>query len=277
MYKREWTKELERKAREEVNEVPEKKEQDVKHITDWLLSQPYLNPRTDREWILNYLRGCKFNVQKTKEKLKYLYATKPITPELYSNRDPLQPELQQILNKCIILPHSTKNEELMIVRWDDSDVSKLSLVNLFKLAFMFMELTLMESSSYLIYGYHLMIDFKGFPLSYVRQVSPLFVKKTVYMLVKAYPTRIKGIYLFNTSWFFPILFGMCKPFLSNKILQRVKIYDNFDLAELTKYVSIENVPKEYGGKSESVSDIGARWKLHIENHREWFLEEETTK
>ncbi|KAK4880034.1 hypothetical protein RN001_008180 [Aquatica leii] len=274
MYKREWTKELELKALDEVYEVTNKKEQDINHIRKWLLLEPNIRARSDREWILNFLRGCKFNIPKTQEKLKYLHMVKTTLPEFYSNRDPLLPEMQELLNRCILLPHSTKNEELMIVRWCNVDTKRVSLINIFKVAFMFLDVAMIESSSLLVLGYHIMVDLKYFPLSLIKQMSPSVLKKIFCTFLKAYPIRIKGIYIFNVFPFFSTIYNIVAPLFGEKMVGRMKVYDHFDIEELCKYISISSVPKEYQGTSDSIDEIGERWKLHLKSYREWFLEDE---
>lgn len=51
----------------------------------------------DDQFILTYLRGCKFSLEKTKEKLDMYYTMRTLLPEYFKNRDPLQPEIQKIL------------------------------------------------------------------------------------------------------------------------------------------------------------------------------------
>lgn len=51
----------------------------------------------DDLWILNFLRGCKFSYQKTKEKIELFQRIRAATPQIFQNRDPFLPELQEIL------------------------------------------------------------------------------------------------------------------------------------------------------------------------------------
>ena len=54
-------------------------------------------PVVDDQFLIAFLRGTKFSLERTKEKLDMHYTLKTITPELYAKRDPFAPEVQKIL------------------------------------------------------------------------------------------------------------------------------------------------------------------------------------
>jgi hypothetical protein len=45
-----------------------------------------------------FLRGCKFDLNKTKVRIETFYSFRSKVTEWYSNRDPLLPELMELLN-----------------------------------------------------------------------------------------------------------------------------------------------------------------------------------
>lgn len=53
---------------------------------------------SDDQFILTFLRGCKFSLERTKEKLDMHYTLKTMIPELYKNRDPFDPVTSKILS-----------------------------------------------------------------------------------------------------------------------------------------------------------------------------------
>jgi len=52
---------------------------------------------TDDFFILRFLRTCKFNIEKTKLKIRNYQMHRVKMPEWYANRDPLQQKLQELL------------------------------------------------------------------------------------------------------------------------------------------------------------------------------------
>lgn len=52
----------------------------------------------DDQWLLAFLRGSKFSLERAKEKLDMFYTMRTVVPELLKNRDPLRPEIQDVLD-----------------------------------------------------------------------------------------------------------------------------------------------------------------------------------
>lgn len=112
---------LEEIARTDLNEDPLRSVKDIQAIKEWLNKQPHLAARdgehlgcqwsfttssnlnifflfiTDDQWILTFLRGCKFSLERTKEKMDTYYTMRTLLPEFFHNRDPMRPEVQELL------------------------------------------------------------------------------------------------------------------------------------------------------------------------------------
>ncbi|XP_049942692.1 retinol-binding protein pinta-like [Schistocerca serialis cubense] len=92
--------ELQAIAQKNLNEDPKRRDEDIKHIKEWLKKQPHLKARDDDQWILTFLRGCKFSLEKTKHKLDMFYTMRSALPEIFINRDPFSPIAQKYLNSA---------------------------------------------------------------------------------------------------------------------------------------------------------------------------------
>jgi hypothetical protein len=83
------TPELQKKAKEELFEEPERIEKDIEAFREWITKSKHLKGRTDDQFLVAFLRGCKFSLEKAKQKYDLFYTLKTHIPELSRNRDPL--------------------------------------------------------------------------------------------------------------------------------------------------------------------------------------------
>jgi hypothetical protein len=80
--------ELARIAQDESNEVPERVQKDIETLRLWIKQTPHLKSRTDDQFLVAFLRGCKYSLEKAKQKLDLFYTVRQLTPEIIKDRDP---------------------------------------------------------------------------------------------------------------------------------------------------------------------------------------------
>lgn len=76
-------------AANELNEAPERTQADIDALREWIDKSPHLKSRRDDQFLIAFLRGCKFSLEKAKQKLDLFYTVRTHAPELIRNRDPL--------------------------------------------------------------------------------------------------------------------------------------------------------------------------------------------
>ncbi|KAJ8879264.1 hypothetical protein PR048_019871 [Dryococelus australis] len=62
------------------------------------VTETHVGILADANNVLRFLRGCKFNEERTRYKLTNFYIMRAKVPEWFSNRDPLFPQLQEMLD-----------------------------------------------------------------------------------------------------------------------------------------------------------------------------------
>lgn len=87
-----------------LGETPEVRQNAVEEIRRFLDENPSVNGKTDSYNILTFLRCCKFDIEKTKVKIKKYYEMRAKVPEWFSNRDPLLPEIDELLKIGVFVP-----------------------------------------------------------------------------------------------------------------------------------------------------------------------------
>jgi hypothetical protein len=86
------------KAAVELNEVPDRIPADIKAIKNWLISTPHIKCRTDDQFLIAFLRGCKYSIETVKDKLDVYYSVRFAIPELMQCRDPMCAKTQLMLD-----------------------------------------------------------------------------------------------------------------------------------------------------------------------------------
>lgn len=130
--------ELANVAKTELNENPAKIAEDIEYIRNWLQMQPHIVSRTgkkstsnidlsqsqtrvfssipDDQFLVSFLRGCKYSYEKTKEKLDMYFTVRSAIPEFFYDRDPSYANLQEAISRGY--------ENIMIWGWDFAFLKK---------------------------------------------------------------------------------------------------------------------------------------------------------
>lgn len=262
---------MERHAKKELGENEEVRETNMREIKKWLVEQPFPKQSLSHSQLLSFLRGCKFNQQKTREKLTYYLQIRSSESELFRDRDPFSEALREIISRGIMLLSTSEDRQLVIVRWEHCDTKKVSLVNASKLGFMLCDITMNENPTCMIHGYILIIDCKNLPFGYVRQCSPTFLKELSHVVFKAYPTRIKGVHVVNCSLVVGIMFRLMRVIIPLKIISRIHFYNASNISDIRSRVPLSLLPKDYGGEGRTLDSLTDITKCLLKDKRSWFL------
>lgn len=266
---------LKRVAAEELNEDPKKIPFYIKAIRDWLQEQPHLRSiQASDQWLIGFLRGSKYNLDKCKKKLDKYYTLKSAAPEFFTNRDPLDPSMQAMLKAGIFLPLrncvTEDGPRPCLVRMSEQYKSKRPLSDLIKISFMFAELMLLEDDNFNIAGQIVLVDLSDTGLTLLTQFSPSVARKTFLYAERALTVRMKSIYVLNMSRGLKATLNVIKMLLGQKIRNRLQIYDE-NYGKLYNYVPESILPAEYGGDMGDVQELTDYWKTKMESYRSWFL------
>ncbi|XP_071548202.1 retinol-binding protein pinta-like [Panulirus ornatus] len=268
--------EVQRLAKEELGEDPGRLEEDVEAVREWLIKQPHLNARTDRATILRYLRGCKFSLERTKEKLAMYYTCKGALPDMFQGRDPDDPTLRAILKLGLMFPlpgYDPLGRKVIFGRMAAWDPKGVRSEDLFKAASMLLDVLFLEDEQTTITGIVQANDMSGLTLKHVTALPPPLIRRVIRTWQEGYPLQPKSVHYINTPPAFETLFNLCKPLMKEKMKKRVHVHGH-NLDQLYQYVPRAMLPTEYGGANGSVQEIADYWLQKIDKHRAWFLEDE---
>ncbi|KAM3959080.1 LOW QUALITY PROTEIN: retinol-binding protein pinta-like [Aphomia sociella] len=270
---------LQKKAQEEINENSKRMESDIAALKSWLAKQPHLRSvRPSDQWLIAFLRGSKFSIERSKEKMDMFYTLKSLVPEFFSNRDPLDSRIQEILKLGIFLPlRSCEGEDTFrtsIFRAGVFNPSTYHLSDLIKVSLMITEILMLEDDNFTVCGEQVIVDMKDVGIGILSQWTPTLAK-IISCFEKALPVRVKGNHIINTPTGFETAYAILRRFLG-EIKKRIQVHNqNYD--SMYKSISKSVLPKEYGGDDGCVQELVDHWKAKVESYRDRFLLEENVR
>ncbi|XP_021930137.1 retinol-binding protein pinta isoform X2 [Zootermopsis nevadensis] len=244
-------------AAEYLHENEEKRDSDICHILDWLQGQSHLHARRDPVNVVRFLRGCKFDLEKTKRKLSNYYELRAHCPEWFSQRDPCLPEIQELLQLGVFLPLRRRDSHgrlVVLIRAAVHDPKKHRQSDVFKVGKMTLELALEDDETVSVFGVAAVFDLSGVTLGHAMQLPPHVVKKAVHAWQNCYPVRTKSLDFVNAPPHVNIVLNIFRRFMTEKLRQRVHVH-GCSLASLHTVVEPELLPREYGGTDGTLQDL----------------------
>nr|ATY51904.1 CTD6 [Heliconius melpomene] len=267
--------ELEAKARAELNEDPQRIASDVQHIKDWLAKQPHLRARSDDQWIVGFLRGCKYSLERTKEKLDLYYSMRGLAPELFSAK-PSNPMSKEIMNIGVyfVLPKSATPDapRVAIIRPGVYDPDKYKINDIFSVSILIQRILMKEDDNVIVSGMRTILDLEGVTVAHYLQMTPAVMKRMAVLSQDASPMRMKGTHYINTPPGFETVFNTMKLLLNEKNRNRLYVH-NKNYEEMYQSICKEELPVEYGGNGGTVNEIIEYWKNKIDHYSSWIEED----
>ncbi|XP_068086824.1 retinol-binding protein pinta-like isoform X1 [Anabrus simplex] len=230
--------ELQEIAKKELGEDPNRVEKDLEHIKEWLKKQPHLKTRTDDQFLIAFLRGCKFSLERTKEKLDMFYTMRTALPEYFSKRDPMDPEIQEVLKLGLLVPLPVldgQGRRVLLQRMGGYDPAKISVQAIVQSNFLFWDIMMQEDDAGMVKGYVGFSDMKGATVAHAMQFTPSMMRKTMTCFnIHMHGGNLESIY---------------------------------------EHIPKSVLPKDYGGDGPSLDELASDWKKKVESYRDYFLED----
>ena len=273
--------ELEEAAKENLGEDKARLKEDIKALKSWISKSPHLHSiRQDDEYLTMFLRGCKFSLERTKEKLDFHHTVRGQLPSWFDNWDPRRPELQAILKAGMYLPlqgYDQHGRRVVLMRAANSDPSTMKKEDEFKLSTMVMELALNGDAQASICGVVLLQDMGGMTAAHALSMNPAMAKKAMTVWQDAYPTRPKALHFINMPPVIESVYKMFESFQKEKMRKRNHVHAKGDLSKMQEDLGLDILPKEYGGTNGTVEELTKYWIEEVDRNREWLIEQNKFK
>lgn len=269
--------EAEKFAVEHLGETSEVRIKCIEEIRQYLIDNSSLNARNDDLSILAFLRGCKYNIEKTKIKLKNYYEMRAKIPEWFNNRDPLLPEISELLKLGVFIPiiQSTPGPLIVIIRTGVHNPWSHKQNDVFKVGKMILDLAVKQYESATIYGVYAVFDMKNVTLGHARQLPPSLIQKAVFAW-QNYHCRPQNLEFINAPIYVNVVLNVFKSFMSRKMKSRVHVHF-YGYENLHKVVSKDVLPEEYGGNNGKLQTFIDYWNKKVTENADWYKEDEKYK
>lgn len=142
-----------------------------------------------------------------------------------------------------------------ICRWNPKDWTA---IQVFRVSLMTSEVIAMETETQQ-QGVKVIFDLEGWSFSHALQINPALARKISSVLADSFPLKVKGIHLINEPIFFRPFFRMLRPFLPDKIKQRVHMHGSSYHDSLTDFFPSSLLPPEYGGEGPGLEEACQQW------------------
>ncbi|XP_037951006.1 alpha-tocopherol transfer protein-like [Teleopsis dalmanni] len=265
---------LAKRAQEELGEVPERIDSDIEMLREWMLKQTYIKGRTDDQFLVAFLRGCKYSIEKAKHKIDSFYAMRGVVPELYKDRFVDDRKIEILRQGCLLRlpkPLTEDGPRIHISRYGMYDSNKFSLNEVVKVSTMMGEIQFREDDNAMVMGFTEIIDLKGVGAGHIFQFDAVLVKKLAVLGDKAWPYRPKGFHFVNAPSSAEKFLSIAKSLMSDKIKERFHIHSKYET--LYKYIPKECLPAEYGGSNGTVQDVIETWERKLLSYKDYFEDE----
>ncbi|XP_063977676.1 retinol-binding protein pinta isoform X2 [Diachasmimorpha longicaudata] len=248
----------------------------VQEMREWIEKHDNLCAPIDDFTIRRFLRVCKFDVARAKEKMYNYYAQRTILPEWFANRDPMIPELQDMFKMGIFLPLQGVDDQgriVVILRVCIHNPAQHSISSVLKASLMILDVALKDHVSASIYGISAIFDMTGVTLDHGLQMTPGVVQRLVHAWQGCYPLRIQSLDFINAPVYVNFVLNIFKSFMTKKLKSRTVVHKGTSEEFFKTKVPQRILPLEYGGTAGLLQDLIDYWKAKIEENISWLESE----
>nr|XP_018913223.1 PREDICTED: alpha-tocopherol transfer protein-like [Bemisia tabaci] len=237
----------------------------------WLNSLP--DTELSDEEIKVFLHSCYGNCTDTKRCIEVYHSSRRELPEVFANRDPRDPSIQQFF-KCfqIILSKERTDENfaVILIRATNPSVEYFDIASLFKAYFMTVDTLILEDPY--CEGLILVFDVAGSSVSHLRKLNFGVLRKCIKYLEEGMPIRTKGLHVVNLTFVMVKIIQLVKTFLKSNRDDMTFFHSSSKLETLYSAVPQRCLPGEYGGTLGSSEDLNNKNIERLIEYREHLLE-----
>uniref|UniRef100_A0A669C5W7 Alpha-tocopherol transfer protein n=1 Tax=Oreochromis niloticus TaxID=8128 RepID=A0A669C5W7_ORENI len=214
-------------------------------------------------FLLRFLRARDFDMELSLKLLLNYQRWRRESPEISSCLSPSS--VLGLLNTSYhaVLPQrDCTGSRVLIYRIGQWNPKDWSAFQVFRVSLMTSEIISRENETQR-QGLKAIFDLAGWSLSHALQINPSLARKISSVLSDSFPLKVRGIHLVNEPMFFRPVFAMLRPFLPDKIKQRIHMHGSDFRDSLSGFFSSHILPPEYGGHGPGITQVCQDWTNHL--------------
>ncbi|XP_061392144.1 uncharacterized protein LOC133327637 [Musca vetustissima] len=265
--------ELQKIAREQLHEVPGRIDEDLQTFKSWIEQQPHLKARTDDQFLIQFLRGCKYSLERAKEKIERYYTIRTKFPDKLGIYDVDNERFRETarLGCFTTLPVPLNETGCRILMYHFSyNPLEFTPVELFHPGVAIYDYLMIDDPYACICGTAFILDMAKATMTHFLHVNFPLLKIMVTYLEKSLPMRIKALYLVNIPSTANNFLKMFLPLFSEKLRKRIFLCGSLD--ELKQHIPLKYLPKYYGGENGTMEEHIQSLDAKFDEYREYFKE-----
>uniref|UniRef100_A0A1I8PN00 CRAL-TRIO domain-containing protein n=1 Tax=Stomoxys calcitrans TaxID=35570 RepID=A0A1I8PN00_STOCA len=266
--------ELQKVAFEELGEVPCKISKHLNTLKVWIARNPQLKIRNDDQLLVQFLRGCKYDMEKAKSKLEQFCNLRSKRPDWFMPVDVDDPQFRNFHNTgtyCSLPTPFPGNGSRIILLQIKFPPTEFGVDEIFRYAASVSEIMCVNDPYACINGVTIVQDYAQATAKHFMLLSPGLVRHILSFYSKAIPIRIKALYYINLSSYAHRFLNVMRPLLPSKLKDRVFLCGS-NLDDLGEHFPRNYFPREYGGENGSLAEICAADHKLWDEYKGYFKE-----
>nr|XP_022907732.1 alpha-tocopherol transfer protein-like [Onthophagus taurus] len=253
--------------------IIEKYKDQIEILRGWLQINQHLPQNIDDQNLSKFLFSSDYSIEKAKNLMEICFRLRRDMPEIFSNRDPKNEEIQNIFGTVDYLPLPVLTKEkykLFLYRLRDPNPDRFVYADSLKAFFMVADLRMytdFEESE----GEIPIFDMAGMSLKHITKVNLSILRKYMTYTQEAHPVRLRAIHVVNVPTFLDKCVSLVKPFIKSDVSQLIH-YHTPNSNTLNDFIPKELLPIQYGGSLCDINDLAAKWREKIMENRDFFLD-----
>lgn len=224
------------------------------------------------EFLLRFLRARDFHIDPAFKLFKNYHKWRAECPEITAD---LRPSSVLSLLRSgyhgVLRERDSQGSRVLIYRIAQWDPKLFTAYEVFRVSLITSELLVQELETQ-CNGIKVIFDLQGWRLVHAFQITPMLAKRIASVLADSFPIKVRGIHLINEPLFFHPVFALIRPFLPEKMKERIYMHGSDYTESLQQHFGANILPPEYGGAGCGMDELCEEWTEFIMKSEDYLLD-----